>query len=107
MQIIGPEPTSGGDHAVHTIDVWYSESQRHWIVQRLNASGSGIGPSHKCRSRADATACVADWMRRHPETHLITPQASHASRRRGSRASSLDLKEGELDLGEGDRRQRR
>jgi hypothetical protein len=83
MQIIGPEPTSSHDDAVHTIDVWYSDAGRHWVVQRLNANGDGIGPSHKCRSRAEATACVADWMRRHPETHLTTPHERQGRVRRG------------------------
>lgn len=81
MQIIGPEPTSATDDAVHTIDVWYSETRRHWIVQRLNGHGDGIGHSHKCRSRAEATACVADWMRRHPETHLTTPHHAQGNKR--------------------------
>jgi hypothetical protein len=88
MQIIGPEPTPVSDDAVHTIDVWYSESHRHWTVQRLNAHGAGIGPSHRCRSRAEATACVADWMRRHPETHLITPYPRRVGGRRGQIAAA-------------------
>jgi hypothetical protein len=88
MQIIGPEPTPVSDDAVHTIDVWYSESHRHWTVQRLNAHGAGIGPSHQCRSRAEATACVADWMRRHPETHLITPYPRRVGGRRGQIAAA-------------------
>ncbi len=40
------------------------------------------GRRSKCRSRAEATACVADWMRRHPETHLTTPH-SQAREERG------------------------
>ena len=88
MQIIGPEPTPVSDDAVHTIDVWYTERHRHWTVQRLNAHGAGIGPSHRCRSRAEATACVADWMRRHPETHLITPYPRRVGGRRGQIAAA-------------------
>lgn len=88
MQIIGPEPTPVSDDAVHTIDVWYSESHRHWTVQRLNAHGAGIGPIHRCCSRAEATACVADWMRRHPETHLITPYPRRVGGRRGQIAAA-------------------
>ena len=81
MQIIGPEPTPVTDDAVHTIDVWYSDTQRYWIVQRLNDHGDGIGHGHKCRTRAEATACVADWMRRHPETYLATPLKERSGER--------------------------
>lgn len=86
MQIIGPEPANPADDAIHTIDVWFSEGQRRWIVQRLNANGDAIGPSHKCRSRGEATSCVADWMRRHPETHLTTPHERQVGKARGGQA---------------------
>ena len=75
MQVIGPDPgISIDDDAVHTIDLWFSQERRQWVVQRLNGHGDQIGHSHFCRTENEARACVADWMRRHPATHLTTPR---------------------------------
>ena len=80
MRIIGPEPAIASDDAVHTIDVWFSQERRRWVVQRLNGQGDPIGHSHFCRTEGEARACLADWMRRHPETHLTQPGRGRAAR---------------------------
>ena len=81
MHIIGPDPLSAGENAVHTIDIWFSEARRHWVVQRFNGLGDPVGHDHFCRSQAEAKACLAYWLRRHPETHLLTPQGTGSKRR--------------------------
>lgn len=78
MQVISPH-SGTGDDAVHTIDVWFSQERRQWVVQRLNGHGDPVGYDHFCRTEHEAKACVTDWMRRHPETHLTTPSTGRAA----------------------------
>ncbi len=86
MQVNGPDPGDAGEHAVHTIDIWFSPKRRHWVVQRLNERGEPVGHSHFCRTEAEARACLADWMRRHPETHLSAPRRQRSSAEGRTRA---------------------
>lgn len=72
MQIMGSDPQDA-ETGVHTIDIWFSEARGRWIVQRLDGRGDPIGHSHSCRTQGEAKACLADWLRRHPETYLATP----------------------------------
>lgn len=72
MRIVGieNEPETG---AIHTIDVWFSERRSKWIVERLDADGNHLGAAHVCADRDEAEDCLADWMRTHGETHLVSP----------------------------------
>ncbi len=83
MQITGPDP-GDAETGVHTIDIWFSEARRRWVVQRLDGRGDPVGHSHSCLTQGEAKACLADWLRRHPETYLASPARTPA--KRGGRA---------------------
>ena len=78
MQIVGIVETADGEAPVHTIDVWFSKRSRRWLVERLDAHGDLIGAVHHCPSEQDALVCVGEWLRAHPETHLLSPRDAEA-----------------------------
>ena len=80
MRIVGIEISEASVEHVQTIDLWYSERSRKWIIERLNANGDRVGVAQACASRQDAEACLAEWLRWHGETHLLSPD--EAKRRR-------------------------
>ncbi len=73
MRIVGIEANEPDAGAIHTIDVWFSQRRGKWIIERLNADGHRMGAAHVCESREEAEDCLADWLRRHDETHLVAP----------------------------------
>jgi hypothetical protein len=79
MLVVGVDDPNRHDTHVHTIDMWFSRRRRVWVVERLNACGHVIGPSHYCTSEQDATHCLQEWLRAHGETHLVTPRDATAS----------------------------
>lgn len=86
MHIVGMDWPGREETHVHTIDIWFSDRRELWIVERLNANGDPIGMAHPCASEGDAAACLAEWLRAHPETHLVTPRDKAAVRRVQPRA---------------------
>lgn len=82
MQIVGIEHMGREASHVHTIDVWYSQKRRMWIVERLDAEGHQIGMTHRCASEHEAAACLEEWLRAHSETHLVAPKAATAAEMR-------------------------
>ena len=80
MRIVGIEMPEASVEHVHTIDLWYSDRSRKWIIERLNANGDRVGVAQSYDSREDAEACLAEWLRWHGETHLLSP--AEAKRRR-------------------------
>lgn len=87
MQIVGFSRALGDDPQVHTIDVWYSERRKAWMVERLDAQGHQVGPSHSCATEAEAEACLEEWLRSHSGVRLVAPRAASAAERRLLEAS--------------------
>ena len=74
MQIVGIDRADWEETHVHTVDLWYSKRRNVWVVERLSAAGHIIGSTHYCPTADDAAACLADWLRVHDETHLVSPR---------------------------------
>ena len=72
LNVVGKEQADWHDDHVHTIDVWYSERRRCWIVERLNVQGHLIGTTHHCRTLEDAEDCLTEWLRSHDEAHVTS-----------------------------------
>ncbi len=91
MHIVGIIEEADGEMQVHTIDVWFSRRTARWLVERLDGNGDLIGLVHHCATEEDALACVGEWLRAHPETHLVSPRVAEkiarAVRRTSKRAA--------------------
>ena len=90
VHIVGINPQEFDATHVHTIDMWFSDRRAVWIVERLNAEGDHVGLAHLCASEDDAADCVAEWLRAHAETHLVSPRRETRTRtaRRVSRRAA-------------------
>ncbi len=71
MHIVGHETDNPEPDHVHTIDLWFSEKRKVWIVERLNADGHHVGATYQTKDVHDARACLEEWLRIHAETHLV------------------------------------
>ena len=78
LNVVGLDQADWHDDHVHTIDVWYSDRRKCWIVERLNAHGSLVGAAHQCPTLHDAEDCLAEWLRSHNEAH-VTAAREHPS----------------------------
>ena len=76
MDIVGIDRGEWADSHVHTIDMWFSDRRRCWVVERLNEVGDLIGATHCCATLQDAEDCLADWLRGHDEAHLTAARAT-------------------------------
>ena len=82
MRIVGINNTDCGTPRVQTIDIWFSERRRMWFVERLDAEGHQLGLAHRCDNKAEAEACLEEWLREHSETELVVPSHPTAAERR-------------------------
>ena len=95
MDIVGIDQADWEANHVHTIDIWYSERRRCWVVERLNVHGDLVGAAHCCTSLQDAEACLTDWLRLHSETHLAAVRVAAKMMRsvRAGNAASVQNKD--------------
>ncbi len=89
MYVVGVEQAEWQDDHVHTIDIWYSQRRRCWIVERLNVDGHLVGAAHQCTTLEDAEDCLWEWLRSHSEAHVTSVHEveSARERRRGTQAA--------------------
>ena len=80
MHIVGHEISDREPDHVHTIDLWFSERRKVWIVERLNEDGHHVGATYQTADMRDAQACLEEWLRIHAETHLVERGAKKARR---------------------------
>ena len=81
MHIVGHEAAEPEPDHVHTIDLWFSDKRRLWIVERLSSDGHHVGATYQTHNEHDAKACLEDWLRAHAGTHLVGRNPAQKRRR--------------------------
>jgi hypothetical protein len=79
--MVGPDRAERERDHVHTIELWFSQKRKVWIVERLNDEGHHIGATYQTTDVHAAQACLEEWLRMHGETHLVEREAKPKRRR--------------------------